>query len=224
MHNLRSPALFSFEVREDLRDLRGPPDRLAWLYLAQLHAITASPLEDPFTGRSGTAQALALLRSGHCAGNVRSSMLATGGGSMSDTLKAHDEALLEIATFSPWRSDYHDMEQNNVAGLHLPSLCAHDGFAFLAQTLLRETGEACRVAGENRPPALENVVLQHRTGKLSKRAYLRGRDLYSWDGRLSQIEEDCILGPGFLEQRPTCINRIWIGMLRHGSVRLQRRS
>mmetsp|Transcript_54425 Transcript_54425/g.176026 ORF Transcript_54425/g.176026 Transcript_54425/m.176026 type:complete len:1181 (-) Transcript_54425:1721-5263(-) len=137
-------------------------------------------------------------------------MLATGGGSMSDTLKAHDEALLEIATFSPRRSDYHGMEQNNFSEFPLPSLCAHDGFAFLAQSLLRETREACRLAGEHRPPELEKriyAVLEHRTGRLAKRAYLRGRDLYSWDGRLSQAEEDCILGRGFLAQRPTCFKQ-----------------
>ncbi|KAI9773044.1 MAG: hypothetical protein M1835_006205 [Candelina submexicana] len=53
---------FHYHVDPHIGKLRGPTGRLGLLYKAYLHAVTASVLADPFTGRSGTEEALSNLR------------------------------------------------------------------------------------------------------------------------------------------------------------------
>ena len=57
----RSPALFDYEYQSVLRRLKAANSFEACLYLALLHAATAQPLADPFTGVTGTEMALHLL-------------------------------------------------------------------------------------------------------------------------------------------------------------------
>lgn len=64
---IRRPAekrvrYIQFVLDEHLQCLRGPLDHTASLYQAYLHALTAYPLPDPFTRRSGTEEALRLLK------------------------------------------------------------------------------------------------------------------------------------------------------------------
>jgi hypothetical protein len=59
--------VFEYEIDDELRCLRSDSGSTeAWLYLAYLHACTASAMPDPFTGMTGTATAMGLLRSGRC--------------------------------------------------------------------------------------------------------------------------------------------------------------
>ncbi len=62
----RIPEVFEFEVDERLKRIRAGQSQLGWLYLAYLHAITASPLPDRFTGMTGTEMSLQILQSAQC--------------------------------------------------------------------------------------------------------------------------------------------------------------
>ncbi|KAI9850515.1 MAG: hypothetical protein M1838_005579 [Thelocarpon superellum] len=53
---------FRYKLDLHLQKLRGPPGRLGELYKAYLHAVTSYVLADPFTGRTGTEEALISLR------------------------------------------------------------------------------------------------------------------------------------------------------------------
>jgi len=63
---LEMPQYFAFEVDIRLKRLRAGQSRIGWLYLAYLHAVTASPMLDPFTQMTGTEVALQLLQSPLC--------------------------------------------------------------------------------------------------------------------------------------------------------------
>jgi hypothetical protein len=212
---LREPPLFVYKVREDLRELQGQKNRLAWLYLAKLHALTAHPLADPFLGRSGTAQALYLLGSGRCRGN-----LGGAGGWMAPLV---DTTLCEIANLSVTRklikkTKLSYAERNNLAGHSLPSLCAHDGLAWVVNAMRQEAQQAARLAradvqedkalkvsdldstGKKKDTSKkleeEKESIEHVLGHLGRRAYLLSRDLYPPDARLSPEDESTISGAG----------------------------
>jgi hypothetical protein len=53
---------FRYRLDRHLCKLRSPPGQLAELYLCYLHALTSFVLPDTFTGRTGTEEALAILR------------------------------------------------------------------------------------------------------------------------------------------------------------------
>lgn len=65
LENLRSPTFFEYSVDERCRILTARSSVPAWLFLVHLHAITAHPLPDPFTGMTGTERALQLLQCGY---------------------------------------------------------------------------------------------------------------------------------------------------------------
>lgn len=196
VENLRQPPMFAYNLRSDLRSLVGQKDRLAWLYLARLHAITSSPLPDPFLGRMGTSHALHILASGRCRGNL------SGSGGWDSQLA--DTTLGEIGSCSVHRemmtrrseksraTRVNYAEKEFLPAHPLPSLCAHEGFAFLVNILRRETSQAATLVGGNPPPY--GVSLERATGTLSRRAYLISRELYAWDGRLTPEDEVEVMG------------------------------
>ena len=47
--NLRTPSFFKYVLRTDLQDIKAGKERVAWEYLALLHAHTSGLLPDPFT-------------------------------------------------------------------------------------------------------------------------------------------------------------------------------
>eukprot|EP00117_Sycon_ciliatum_P022035 scpid7885/ scgid19127/ len=63
---LRKPPFFRYELNASLRQLTGPFDRAAWLFLALLHAVTSTTNPDPFTGLTGLEAALNILQSARC--------------------------------------------------------------------------------------------------------------------------------------------------------------
>ena len=122
---LRSPPFFVYSLRPQLCELRGQKDRLPWIYLAKLHALTSYVLPDPFLQRTSTAAALSLLRSARwishgravfrscpvrgdrvsparCRGNLRNSL------DEKIDLGRVEKTFLEIAEVSPTRSFYPD--------------------------------------------------------------------------------------------------------------------
>ena len=104
------------------------------LLLCQLHAITSHALPDPLTGRTGTEEALRILRSGA----VRS-FQRMDSESMS--------VLTALASLTPVRRFYpahlQDMESCTWSDL-LPPLSQDDNFAYLAQSIL-EHARDCEV-------------------------------------------------------------------------------
>ncbi|KAK3279997.1 hypothetical protein CYMTET_12143 [Cymbomonas tetramitiformis] len=121
LENLREPALLKYGIREDLWDLRGQKQRIASIYLARLHQMTSGLLPDPFTGRTGAAQAMTILRSGHCCGNIIASINVNGA-----ALQVEAGALLEIGCQSPERK-YHESSRSwqvtNISGSPMEALC-----------------------------------------------------------------------------------------------------
>jgi hypothetical protein len=60
------PSFFVYDMDDRLHCLQAPASQAAWLYLALLHALTAHPLPDPFTGLTGAESAMRLLQSPRC--------------------------------------------------------------------------------------------------------------------------------------------------------------
>lgn len=118
--------LFRYQIDGVLRRLQGPGDITSTLYKAYLHAITSYVLPDPFTGNTGTEEALACLRQQ----------------SMSLTKPADEETLLLltwIAELTPERKLYpkHLRVMQQVEwNPHLSTIAQHDDFVMLAQQIL----------------------------------------------------------------------------------------
>jgi hypothetical protein len=196
---LKKPYFFRYELRSEMQDvkLRGN-GRLGWIFLALLHAQTSGLCDDPFTGCTGTQRALAILRFGHCRGNLISSMNV-------DILRGALEPemyllLRRIAMISMLRKNYHSM-QTIVVGC-CPALCAHTGFAFLALNLASALINALKqIQGLGNVQQLitslhemSNVSCQGRTGRLSERALEVHRKCYPSD--INRIVEATVLADG----------------------------
>jgi hypothetical protein len=66
LQSLHTPPFYVYDVDTRLREIRGPNDLQALLFLAQLFATTAGAMPDVLTGITGTESALKLLQSGRC--------------------------------------------------------------------------------------------------------------------------------------------------------------
>lgn len=118
--------LFRYQIDGILRRLQGPGDITSTLYKAYLHAVTSYVLPDPFTGNTGTEEALACLRSQ----------------SMS-LIKPADENILRLLTWiadlTPVRKLYPKhlrvMQQVDWSP-QLSMMAQHDDFIMLAQQIL----------------------------------------------------------------------------------------
>lgn len=118
--------LFRYQIDGVLRRLRGPGDVMSTLYKAYLHAITSFVLPDPFTGNTGTEEALACLR--------QQSISLT---------KPADEGILQLLTWiaelTPDRKLYpkHLRVMQQVEwNPQLSVVAQHDDFVLLAQQIL----------------------------------------------------------------------------------------
>ena len=118
--------LFRYQIDGVLRRLQGPGDITSTLYKAYLHAITSYVLPDPFTGNTGTEEALACLRSQ----------------AMSLTKPADEEIarlLTWISELTPDRKLYpkHLRVMQQVQwNPSLSMIAQHDDFVVLAQQIL----------------------------------------------------------------------------------------
>lgn len=183
LSELRHPPVFVYSVREDLQELRGQKDRVAWLYLAKLHALTSHVLRDPFTLRTGTETALGLLRSARCRGNLSN-------GDDVPRFEA-ERTLQEIARLSPVRQMKKGAEGINFQQFH--GLCAHEGFAFLACDALQEIQEQKALSGFESNRAPQDCL--DRCGSLAQRAYFRSSEIFGLPGRLEAEEEAAAAQP-----------------------------
>jgi hypothetical protein len=94
-------------------------------------------------------------------------------------------------------------EKNNLSSHELPALCAHDGFAWIVNTMRKEASQAALLAGKEDEDAAEGqratskgaVSLAPLLGNPSRRAYLKSLELYAEDSRLSVDDEVEIMGP-----------------------------
>ena len=122
-HKIR---LFRYQIDGVLRRLQGPGDITSILYKAYLHAVTSYVLPDPFTGNTGTEEALACLRSQ----------------AMSLTKPADEEVarlLKRISKLTPDRKLYpkHIRVMQQVQwNPSLSMIAQHDDFVVLAQQIL----------------------------------------------------------------------------------------
>ena len=122
-HKIR---LFRYQIDGVLRRLQGPGDITSTLYKAYLHAVTSYVLPDPFTGNTGTEEALACLRSQ----------------AMSLTKPADEEIarlLTWISELTPNRKLYpkHLRVMQQVQwNPSLSMIAQHDDFVVLAQQIL----------------------------------------------------------------------------------------
>ena len=127
----RSPAVFAYEYQPVLRRLKAANSIEACLFLALLHAATARPLADTFTGVTGTEMALHLLPP-----NSSSTWSCKP---LSDTSKF---MLRELASLSPLRTFYppHLQVMQQVSWPKAMSESnAHEAFHFIAKSLLADS-------------------------------------------------------------------------------------
>ena len=126
--------LFRYQIDGVLRRLQGPGDITSTLYKAYLHSITSYVLPDPFTGNTGTEEALLCLRQQ----------------SMSLTKPADKETfrlLTCIAELTPDRELYpkHLRAMQQVKwNPHLSVIAQHDDFVMLTQQILA-SGDRFRI-------------------------------------------------------------------------------
>ena len=166
VEELRQPPLFKYTVRRELRILQAQRDRIAWLYLANLHAKTAGLFADPFLGRTGTSMCMDLLRSGQLAGNL----LAVLDAKAIDTehLKLEAETLVEIAQTSLGRSfangartcegsvpERIEVMKTAARRREQPALAGTPALAFLAKLRIEEMTEALRTVDKEQMLQME---------------------------------------------------------------------
>lgn len=122
-HKIR---LFRYQIDGVLRRLQGSGDTTSILYKAYLHAVTSHVLPDPFTGCTGTEEALTCLRSR----------------SMSLIRPADEQIILLlkwIAELTPAREHYPKhlrVMQQVTWNSELSMVAQHDDFIVLAQQIL----------------------------------------------------------------------------------------
>ncbi|CAD7923999.1 unnamed protein product [Amoebophrya sp. A120] len=160
LENLRQPPLFRYTVKRELQTLHAQKERVAWLFLAHLHARTSGLYADPFLGRTGTGMALDLLRCGQVRGNLLPVLDAKK--IDHDALDLEAATLLELGRISVRRrletqpNDkismgflplQHEESEVATAVRCLPALARPPSFGFLASLRLREMGDQLESVG-----------------------------------------------------------------------------
>ena len=128
LKNLNTPPCFRYEVDKVLKQLKGPMNVTAWLYLAALHAHTSSVFADPFTGLTGMESAMNILQSARCWSSV--------------PMEAESVKILQaIRHLSPKRSFYPSSGKPCMEVVTWPrdfdarSLCASDAYAIVVDEI-----------------------------------------------------------------------------------------
>ena len=144
---MRSPALFAYEYQPVLRRLKAANSIEACLYLALLHAATAQPLADPFTGVTGTEMALHLLppnsaRTWSC-----------------KPLSAVSKSIIgQLVQLSPMRSFYPDhlrVMQTVIWPEAMSESNAHEAFHVIGKKLLDDSEQMSFAYGAKAAQAVE---------------------------------------------------------------------
>lgn len=155
----------TYKVDTDLGCLTGNVSLTNKLYCAYLHALTSGCSIDPLTGRSGTEEAMSLLRSANCWSIMKFS--------------SRDAELLGlIASMCPSRTWYPEQLtcMQKVEWLDLPASTQHHELYVVANGI-KEHCEKLRLFHESQPsPLFESFP--SRNGDLLKRGALRAAYLY----------------------------------------------
>ena len=156
----KSVAYHHFDVDETLWRLSGSGRLSSRLYKAYLHALTSHCLPDPFTGRTGTEEALCELSSA-AVWSFRE-------------LEGVDLDMFNlISNLAPARRFYpqHLRKMQEVEWNALPSLSQHDGFYTVVQRILQNSSRF-QFFRDNEPPS-SSVSVRKRDEFLVNRAAIR---------------------------------------------------
>ena len=176
---LRRITYQTYKVDTDLGCLTGNVSLTNRLYCAYLHALTSGCSTDPLTGRSGTEEALSLLRSASCWSIMKFS-------------SREAELLGSIASICPARTWYpnHLKCMQKVGWLNLPASAQHHELYVVAEGI-KEHCERLLLFHENQPRALFRsfpLCDEH----LLKRSALRAAYLFpsEFSGQTSGVNLD----------------------------------
>ena len=158
---LKEITYFIYDIDTLLRRLKGNNSLTSRLYKAYLHAITTHVLPDPFTGLTGTEQALYDLRS-------------AGTRSFQTLLPLDIELLKAIAQLTPPRSYYPGKYQHaqHVSWNVLPSMAQHEEFYRIAMDIIKYNTQQNSLFGtdkESQVPAIEIKMCGHLLNRSSYR-------------------------------------------------------
>ena len=126
-YQLHQPPLFRYDLDSKLKQLSGPFSRDAWVFLASLHAHTASVHPDPFTSLTGMESAMDILHSARC-------------WTTEEYTFASLQSLRGIADLSPKRvfcKGHRKLVEVVKWPLHMPDLCAPDAYQLLKHEMVQ---------------------------------------------------------------------------------------
>jgi len=168
---------FRYRLDRHLRKLRSPPGQLAELYLCYLHALTSFVLADTFTGRTGTEEALTILRGESLHGF--------------SPLDSNTYNLLErISELTPRREFYPshlEIMQQVLWNDQLSQLSQHDEFTVAVKDIISHTARFAMLYDEA-VTSLKSRGCSHLLERASKRhSTFRS---YEFGGNLGDIVDD----------------------------------
>ena len=179
LEKVSEPTFFSYEIDNRLKRLKAGESLSAWLYLACLHGYTAQILPDPFTSLTGTEMALEILESGYCWSCKSLSEIETS-------------ILNKISGLSPQRAFYpkHERVMQSVDWpIGVPSLAAHEAFAFIAEKIQQDSKRISFAYGETHPKMMK---AERKDTFLKSRAYNRNKNSLTVSCLLDSNFESCI--------------------------------
>ena len=188
---VRGPPVFALEIDARLREVRAPCSRLAWVYLAYLHAATAGPFPDPLTGLQGTESAMSILQSPRC--------FATSPTIHDISLTAHLRALQLLA---PTRQ-YISVGRNDNAG-EAETLCKRvawsdaswDGLRIAVRWFVDQSERlACLFPSEQCKSRATAASASEDQDRLAAKAYWRSRAVVPRLMLLDTASEERAAGP-----------------------------
>ena len=167
-----------YTIDADLGRLTSNASLQSKLYQCYLHALTSHCLPDPLLGRTGTEEALCILRSAACRSFQK--------------LEANEARLLQlIGQLSPVRGWFYSSRQGSVARVNwpcLPALSQHHDFVRTAHSLFNHARELEAVYNSLRwqPPFFCGDVYQYHIQLLLDRAAYRNNSYYPSDLQTSE--------------------------------------
>jgi hypothetical protein len=170
---VRGPPVFALEVDARLRELRAPCSRLAWVYLAYLHAATAGPFPDPLTGLQGTESAMRILQSPRC--------FATSPTKHDISLTAHLQDLQLLAptrnyTSVGWKANDNVGEAETLCKRVAWSDASWDGLRLAVRWLVDQSERlACLFPSDQCKSRVAAVSASEDQDRLAAKAYWRSR-------------------------------------------------
>lgn len=201
LDKLREPSFFVYDVDTVLKRYKPVgKSKAAWLYLAALHASTASPLEDPPTRFTGTEMAMQILQSAflHSSAPYDKECLKTLAYIWNLSPKriyygaSADAVSMTKKLLSVENDQVSSLPQNKRTGTMesiewpkgIPSMAAYDGFALIVEKLIENSLKLHRLYTED-DSQLCSIMREagfhevHSSDHLQARAYRRSLPAYN---------------------------------------------